>query len=283
MGRGGRLANRGRRGTEHRCAAQKNRHAGFLHWFLSNTFFPSHVGIHPAFQCMPIVRRGSGSAGAGPQLQLEKGKRGPVRLHTLGNHLLARRGLMIRFSSTVLSMFIVCSSSLQSSAQSSDLDARRARFREAIAAQWQYELKTHPELATFIGDPRYNDRLSDDSPRAMAAEGEENERQLALFEAIDSTGFSPEELLNKKLMIRNLRQAIEDTALKTWEMPVTQMGGIHLDVALMPSQMPFNSVQDYENYIVRLRAVPTAFGQIIEVMRLGLHDRLMPPKYLLEK
>ena len=167
--------------------------------------------------------------------------------------------------------------------QTADLESRRARFREAIAARWQYQLKTHPELATYVGDPRYNDRLSDFSPQAVATEDEENKRQLALFEAIDSRGFSPEELLNKELMVRNLRQEIENAALKTWEMPVDQMNGIHLDLGWMPSQMPFNTVKDYENYIARLHAIPTAFKQKMEVMRLGLRDRLMPPKYLLEK
>ena len=167
--------------------------------------------------------------------------------------------------------------------QSSDLETRRTRFRDAIAAQWQYELKTHPELATYVGDPRYNDRLSDLSPQAVAAEDEEDKRQLALFTAIDSTGFSPEELLNKELMIRNLRQSIEDTQLKGWEMPVNQMNGIHLDLAALPSQTPLNTIKDYENYISRLHAIPRAFEQTTEVMRLGLRDHLMPPKYLLEK
>ena len=165
----------------------------------------------------------------------------------------------------------------------SDLASRRARFREAIDGQWQYELKTHPELATYIGDPRYNDKLGDDSAQAVAAEDEENKRQLALFTAIDSTGFSSEELLNKELMIRDLRQAIEDTRLRTWEMPVNQVNGIHMDLAWLPAQMPFNTAKDYENYIARLHAIPRALSQTVEVMRLGLRDRLMPPKYLLEK
>ena len=193
---------------------------------------------------------------------------------------------MNRLGATCLSIFVVCCSSglcLSQQSSPSDFEARRARFREAIAARWEYELKTHPEFATYVGDPRYNDRLSDLSPRAVAAEDEENKRQLALFTAIDSTGFSPEELLDQELMTRNLRQAIEDTQLKLWEMPVNQVNGIHMDLAWMPAQMPFNTVKDYENYVARLHAVPRALSQTIDVMRLGLHDRLMPPRYLLEK
>jgi uncharacterized protein (DUF885 family) len=51
----------------------------------------------------------------------------------------------------------------------------------------------------------------------------------------------------------------------------------------MPTQMPFETVKDYENYIARLRAIPHVFDQVTEDMRLGLRDHLMPPRYLLEK
>lgn len=171
----------------------------------------------------------------------------------------------------------------QRAPNASTLEARRAQFREAIEAQWQYEMKTHPELATYVGDRRYNDRLSDFSAKAIAAEDEENRQKLALFNGIDSGGFSPEELLDKELMIRGLRQAIEDTRLKTWEMPVNQVNGIHMDLAWMPAQMPFDTVKDYENYIARLHAIPRALAQSTDVMRIGLRDRLVPPRYLLEK
>lgn len=43
-----------------------------------------------------------------------------------------------------------------------------------IEDEWQYRLRTSPEFATAIGDNRYNDRLSDNSPAAMANEAEHN-------------------------------------------------------------------------------------------------------------
>src|ERR1700759_101139 len=104
---------------------------------------------------------------------------------------------MKRFAVVSLLVSLLSCSNLLLASQGSDLDLRRARFREAIEAQWQYELKTYPELATYVGDARYNDRLNDFSAQAVATGDAEDKRQLALFSAIDSTGFSPEELLNK--------------------------------------------------------------------------------------
>ncbi len=190
---------------------------------------------------------------------------------------------MKRFPAALLLTVLLCCCTVPIAAQSPSLAARRARFRAAIEAEWQRELKTHPEFATYVGDLRYNDLLDDRSPAAIAREAGENKRQLALFNAIDYTGFSREELLNKELMVRSLRVALEHAQAREWEMPVNQMNGVHLDFAAFPSQMPFNTIKDYENYIARLHAIPWAFEQVIADMRLGLRDRLMPPRYLLDK
>ena len=38
-----------------------------------------------------------------------------------------------------------------------------ARLKQLLADEWEYELRESPELATSIGDYRYNDRWSDSS------------------------------------------------------------------------------------------------------------------------
>jgi uncharacterized protein (DUF885 family) len=46
---------------------------------------------------------------------------------------------------------------------------------------------------------------------------------------------------------------------------------------------PFNSVKDYENYLSRLHKLPLVFDQVIGILQQGEKDKLIPPKYLLEK
>jgi uncharacterized protein (DUF885 family) len=163
------------------------------------------------------------------------------------------------------------------------LSARRAQLRDAIEQEWQYELKTSPELATAIGDARYNDRLADRSAEAAERDVQHARESIHIFESIDPTGFPEQETLNKTLMLRQLRDGLESAQFHPWEMPVNQMNGDHLDLAALPSQMPFNTVKDYENYLARLHAMPHALDQDTINMRQGMRDHLMPPKYLLEK
>ena len=163
------------------------------------------------------------------------------------------------------------------------LHARRAQLRDALQVEWEYTLRTYPEFATYVGDTRYNDRLGDYSPDAVAKQVEHAKQQLKVFEAIDTTGFPETEVLNQQLMVRDLRQSIDGSKFNDWEMPVDQFNGAHLGLASLPTQMPFTSVKDYENYIARLRQIPRALEQVTANMKLGLHDHLMPPKFLLEK
>jgi uncharacterized protein (DUF885 family) len=163
------------------------------------------------------------------------------------------------------------------------LDSRRAELNRLLADEWEYTLRTQPELATQVGDNRYNDRVSDYSEKAIAADLEHARQSLARFEAIDVAGFPEQEKLNHALMVRSLREALEAAQFKDWEMPATQFGGVHLGYASLPFDSPFRNVKDYEDYLSRLHQIPRVLDQAMGNMRDGLRDHLMPPKYLLEK
>ncbi len=163
------------------------------------------------------------------------------------------------------------------------LEARRAELNRLLADEWEYSLRTQPELATQVGDNRYNDRLSDFSSEAIAADLEHARQSLARFEALDATGFPEQEQINRELMVRTLREAVESGQFKDWEMPATQFGGIHLQYASLPFDSPFENAKAYQDYLARLHQIPQLLAQAIGHMRDGLRARRMPPRYLLEK
>ena len=183
-----------------------------------------------------------------------------------------------------LSILGICTLTLFAQSNSNaSLDARRAQLREAIQAEWEYTLRTHPEFATAIGDNRYNGRLDDYSQQAVEKELAHAKQQLKLFEAIDTKGFPEDEALNQQLMVRRLRIDIEGAPFNEWQMSETQFGGVHLELASMPRNMPFNTVKDYQNYLSRLGQIPQALDQVTANLKLGMNNKLMPPRFLLEK
>ena len=169
----------------------------------------------------------------------------------------------------------------QQTAQSPTVEQRLKIFHGLLNEQWEYTLRTNPEFASILGDKRYNDRLSDFSQAAIDGDLQQSRVFLQKFIAIDTTGFSEQEQLNRDLMVRNLRDQVEGARFKEWEMPVSQFGGIHTDSPQLVSSLSFATVKDYEDYIARLKQFPRAFNERMIQMRRGMKDGLMPPRILL--
>jgi len=165
----------------------------------------------------------------------------------------------------------------------SNFDTRHKQFLSLLDEEWEYELRASPEFATSVGDDRYNDRLSDLSPEFFQSDIEQRRKFLASFEAIDPAAFSRQDALSRDLMIRDLREQIEGAQFKNWEMPVNQRDGPQVDLPYLITLTPFNSLQDYENYLARLRQISRVFEQTTANMRQGIRDGLMPPRFLLDK
>jgi uncharacterized protein (DUF885 family) len=186
----------------------------------------------------------------------------------------------------ILGLFLFLSTLVSFSRSTDDkasVDARRKELNRLLSEEWEYEMRESPEFATVIGDYRHNDRWSDNSLEHIQQQRANLAEWLSRFEAIDTAGFPEQEKLNQTLMIRNLKIRIEAIDLKTFEMPIDQFFGTHLQIAQLVSFVPFDSTKHYQDYAQRLRKVPVLIDQIIEVLQQGEKDKLMPPRYLLEK
>ncbi len=165
----------------------------------------------------------------------------------------------------------------------SPVESRRKGLNDLLAEQWEYKLRTSPIMASFLGDKRWNDKLDDLSPEAIDKDLQEAQRFLVRLEAIDTSGFPEQEALNKTLMVRDLKMQLEGARFKPWEMPVDQQNGVQIWLPELVPVLSFQSVKDYEDYISRLRQIPRVLDQTITQMRKGMDDKLMPPRFLLEK
>ena len=176
-----------------------------------------------------------------------------------------------------IGLFALATVSFASAASNHD------KLNALIEQEWQYELHEFPEMATSIGDNRFNDRVSDHSAAAYIRHAAHDRSALAAFKKIPQDGLTADDKLNLALLVQRLQVGVDGDRFKDWEMPANQMWGPHLEYAGLAKDMPFNTVADYENYVKRLRALPHMFEQVTANMQLGMRDGLMPPAYLLQK
>ncbi len=165
---------------------------------------------------------------------------------------------------------------------SASLTDRRKALNDLFNDYWQDFLKHNPEIASSIGDLRYNDQISDYSVQAFN-DGLARERNFLLrLAAIDPTGFTDAEKVSQQLLIRQFEEDEEAAEFKEWEMSVNQIQGVYRDFPEIAAQLSFNSVKDYDDWTARLHAMPRAFDQVTQNLSIGMQDGRVPPKYLLQ-
>jgi uncharacterized protein (DUF885 family) len=162
--------------------------------------------------------------------------------------------------------------------------ATRIAAQNALFEQfWQNSLRESPERATAVGDYRYNDRLGSYTIAHFTEVNDENKGYLERLSAISTAGFPEQDLLSHELLERGLKQRIEDFGLKNYEMSVNQQNGIHTSLSDLPNAVPLDSVKHYEDYIARLHQIPRVLAETTDVLRQGMADKLMPPRFICEE
>ena len=160
----------------------------------------------------------------------------------------------------------------------------RVKALDAIFSDaWEDRLKHEPDLASSVGDKRYNDQLPDYSVQAYNDSLARGRAFLVRLGEVDTSGMPEQEQLSKELLVRQLVEAQEEAEFKPWELPVTQVDGLQVALPQLVALMTFTSAKDYDDYIARLKKVPLAFQQITDNLSLGMDDHREPPAYLMQK
>jgi uncharacterized protein (DUF885 family) len=168
-------------------------------------------------------------------------------------------------------------------APAAQVEANRKALNAVFQDYWEDNLKHSPEFASTLGDKRYNDQISDYSVKAVNDGLAREQNFLMRLAAIDPAGLSAQETISRELLLRTFADDQEAAEFKEWEMPVSQMSGIHTVYPRLVAQLGFTTVKDYDDWIARLHAVPKAFDQVTANMSIGMDDGRVPPKSLLEK
>ena len=72
------------------------------------------------------------------------------------------------------------------------------------------------------------------------------------------------------MFARDLRRDLARRQFRAERIPITSDSGFHTGISRLAQEVPLANPKDYENYIARLRAIPTYFEQHVAHMREGL-------------
>jgi len=151
------------------------------------------------------------------------------------------------------------------------------RFKEIVDMTYDYTMLSHPEYATYLGDPRGQDRWTDNSEVITRQREQDGKILLAALANINRDALSATELVNYDLLYDIQERDIEGQQFPNEYMPLNQMGGVQQDIAQMMAIMQPKNAEDYSNMISRLEKTPEVVDQTIAWMRKGMEAGVTPP------
>jgi len=158
-----------------------------------------------------------------------------------------------------------------------------ARLDTIFGDYWEVQMQNYPTWATYLGDYRYNERLTLHSAQDYAHRTEQAQSFLRRIDGVPLDGLSSADSLNHMLFRREMADGLEGARYHGYLMPITQQGGPPNGFAELPSSHPMRDYHDVETYIKRLRAFPTLVDQVMANMATGMQRGLMPARITMEK
>ena len=155
-------------------------------------------------------------------------------------------------------------------------------LHELFAAEWDYKMEQHPTWASTLGDRRWNDRWGDISVDAIIRRHNHNVEVVAKLANIDRVVLAPADQLNYDLFKKDYENDIEGFKYRRYLLPLNQLGGVHT-VNQLAEALRFETLKDYEDWLARLKALPVRIDQTIALMRLGIKERIIHPKIVLQR
>ena len=155
------------------------------------------------------------------------------------------------------------------------------RLQRLFELAWDYALQETPEIGTFIGDPRHQDRWSDLSVAAEERSRVETRKLLEALLSIDREKLTERERTDYDLFRKKTESRIEGFRFPSEMLVVNQMGGIQQGIPQVLTYTRPTTVEGYQAVLSRLREIPTVIDQTIAWLEKGLAAGVTPPRITL--
>jgi len=166
-------------------------------------------------------------------------------------------------------------------------ESASATLATLVEEYFERSLELNPILATSIGDDRYDDRLANWlSPDYIAQSEALDTEFLERLLAIDESVLDEQDLLTYGTFRLSREMSIEGNQFPGHLQPINQFFSIQnflVQLGSGASVHPFKTVKNYDDFLGRVDDLVKILDQAIENMKIGMQDRVVQPRILMEK
>jgi uncharacterized protein (DUF885 family) len=132
-----------------------------------------------------------------------------------------------------------------------------ASLRALLADHWEDTMRRSPIWASRLGDHRWDDRLDDNSPEALAAARQARVAFLRRAEAVPAGELDDQNRANLEIFTWELRTSVGVDACHAERWGLSARNNALITIGELPDIQPILTATDATNYLARLRAWPT--------------------------
>ncbi len=176
-------------------------------------------------------------------------------------------------------------------------DPAVSALHQLLDSEWEWELSQFPEHATSLGDHRFDDRVTDRSPSAIAARRAHHAQALNAIRQIDRSKLSGEDRISRDIFEFTAELSVKGDALYRGVAPkldlafssddspfaMNQMSGPQLSLPQLVRATRFQDESDYRHFLKRMAQWPTVFSQQQAILEAGRSVGLVPPRVAIER
>lgn len=170
----------------------------------------------------------------------------------------------------------------------SDITEPNEAFKIMLDTYYEDGLKLNPLNATYTGDNRYNDIYPNFLSEAYKSKVKAYyTKYVNLLEEFSDSSLTETEQMSKAVLKWECNIALEGFKFKQRDyMPIDQMWSPHLSIGQLASgagAQPFNTVEDYNNWLKRLDGYIEWLNSAKENMSVGSENGYVLPRSLIVK
>lgn len=190
--------------------------------------------------------------------------------------------MLRRFIHTLYAFLMLSASPALAQAQAQAPNAAATALHALFTADWDYQMEQHPTWASGLGDRRWNHRWRDDSLAAIFTRHAHAVATLAQLKKLERAALTPADQLNYDLFKNDYENDVEGFQYRRYLLAIDQLGGVHT-VNQLVNVLRFQTVNDYDDWLARLRALPVTIEQTIALLGLGVKEGIVHPKIVLQR
>lgn len=135
-----------------------------------------------------------------------------------------------------------------------------------------------PRLAMSVGDYSNADKLRDESLDAIEGRHKQRITFMERLKTIDRAALDSEDQLSYDLFDWEVGNDIEGHQFRTFLAPIGARSGPHQDIGELHERVPFNTPEDYANYLERLGQTPKMVKNYIVRLHRGANEGRLPAR-----